>query len=43
MPNFLLVDDHSVVREGIKLIIKQHLWFVGSKKWTRQGIRAVSW
>ena len=24
MPSFLIVDDHSVVRAGIKLIIKQH-------------------
>jgi DNA-binding NarL/FixJ family response regulator len=24
MPNFLIVDDHSVVRAGIKLIIKQN-------------------
>lgn len=25
MPNFLFVDDHSVVRAGIKLIITQHI------------------
>ncbi|MCA6472637.1 MAG: response regulator, partial [Chitinophagaceae bacterium] len=24
MSNFLLIDDHSVVRAGIKLIITQH-------------------
>jgi DNA-binding NarL/FixJ family response regulator len=35
MPNFLLVDDHSVVRAGIKLIITQH--FADTKVWEAEN------
>ncbi|NDA63265.1 MAG: DNA-binding response regulator [Chitinophagia bacterium] len=35
MPNFLFVDDHSVVRAGIKLIITQH--FADANVWEAEN------